>query len=238
MKRVWALLPLKDFDNAKQRLSSVLSAAQRSQLFTAMVEDLIGQLTQVKSLAGVAIVSNEPQAELLAKKWNVRFIPETGVIKGLNEAVEWGFAQLSNDASHVLVLHGDLPLASEVEIDAVVVQADNDIMLVPDWQNSGTNGLLTPLPCPINLVYGVDSFKLHSERVTQAGMNVKTHKPSRLAFDVDTPQDLARLKALSEDGLCGQCCNAIMSSFALQEATPVNGPQALELDKLYQRLGI
>jgi 2-phospho-L-lactate guanylyltransferase len=238
LNSVWALLPLKGFDNAKQRLNAVLSTAQRSQLFAAMVEDLIEQLTQVKSLAGVAIVSNEPQAKLLAEKWGVRFIPETDLIKGLNEAVEWGFTQLINDASHVLVLHGDLPLASEVEIDAVVVQANNDVMLVPDWQSSGTNGLLTPLPCPINLVYGIDSFKLHSELVTQAAMNVKTHKPSRLAFDVDTPQDLARLKMLAKDGFCGQRCNAIMSSFALQEATLVDGAQALQLDKLYQRLGI
>jgi 2-phospho-L-lactate guanylyltransferase len=232
------LLPLKGFNNAKQRLSSVLSAAQRSQLFAAMVEDLIEQLIQVESLAGVAIVSNEPQAELLAVKWGVRFIPEADMVKGLNEAVEWGLAQLSNDASHVLVLHGDLPLASKVEINAVVVQADNDIMLVPDWQDSGTNGLLTPVPCPINVVYGLDSFNLHSELVTQAAMNVKTLKPSRLAFDVDTPQDLARLKVLEKDGFCGQRCKAVISSFTLQETTSADSEQALELDKLYDRLGI
>ena len=238
MNRVWVLLPLKGFDAAKQRLSSVLSAAQRSQLFAAMVEDLIEQLMQVESLAGVAIVSNEPQAELLAVKWGVRFIPESEVVKGLNAAVEWGLAQLSNDASHVLVLHGDLPLASKTEINTMVTQADNSVTLVPDWQDSGTNGLLTPVPCPINVIYGVDSFCRHSELVTQAGMNVKTHRPSRLAFDVDTPQDLAQLKVLVTDGFSGQRCKTVISRFALPETMSADSTQALVLDKLYKRLGI
>lgn len=238
MNRVWVLLPLKGFDNAKQRLRSVLSAAQRSQLFAAMVEDLIEQLMQVGSLAGVAIVSNEPQAELLAKKWGLKFIPESDVVKDLNTAVEWGLAQLSNDASHVLVLHGDLPIASKTAIDAVVVQADSAVTLVPDWRDSGTNGLLIPLPSPINVAYGVDSFNLHSELVTQAAMNVKTHKPSRLAFDVDTPQDLTQLKVLAKDGFSGRRCKTVIDGFALQETPPANSEQALELDKLYKRLGL
>ena len=38
---VWALLPLKDFVNAKKRLSGVLSAAERRRLFHVMVEDVL-----------------------------------------------------------------------------------------------------------------------------------------------------------------------------------------------------
>ncbi|MFQ3324176.1 MAG: 2-phospho-L-lactate guanylyltransferase [Pseudomonadales bacterium] len=235
---MWVLLPLKGFENAKQRLSAVLSQAQRSQLFAAMVEDLIEQLMLVESLAGVAIVSNEPQAKLLAAQWGARFIPEPDSVKGLNAAVEWGLDQLINDASHALVLHGDLPLATKAEISAVVDQADNSITLVPDWQDNGTNGLLAPVPSPINVVYGVDSFNLHSELVTQAAMNVKTHKPSRLAFDVDTAQDLAQLKVLVKDGFSGPRCLKVINSFGLQDKMSVDNVQALELDKLYERLGI
>jgi 2-phospho-L-lactate guanylyltransferase len=235
---VWVLLPLKGFENAKQRLSAVLSQAQRRHLFAAMVEDLIEQLMLVESLAGVAIVSNEPQAKLLSEQWGATFIPEPSSVKGLNAAVEWGLGQLSNDASHVLVLHGDLPLATKAEISAVVEQADNSITLVPDWQDNGTNGLLTPVPSPINVVYGVGSFNLHSELVTQAAMNVKTHKPSRLAFDVDTAQDLAQLKVLAKDGFSGQRCLKVINSFGLQDKTSVDSAQALDLDKLYERLGI
>lgn len=231
-------MPLKGFENAKQRLSAVLSQAQRRHLFAAMVEDLIEQLMLVESLAGVAIVSNEPQAKLLSEQWGATFIPEPSSVKGLNAAVEWGLGQLSNDASHVLVLHGDLPLATKAEISAVVEQADNSITLVPDWQDNGTNGLLTPVPSPINVVYGVGSFNLHSELVTQAAMNVKTHKPSRLAFDVDTAQDLAQLKVLAKDGFSGQRCLKVINSFGLQDKTSVDSAQALDLDKLYERLGI
>jgi len=40
-----ALLPLKEFAAAKQRLSGLLSAAERTQLFQAMVEDVLLVLT-------------------------------------------------------------------------------------------------------------------------------------------------------------------------------------------------
>jgi hypothetical protein len=69
-------------------------------------------------------------------------------------------------------------------------------------------------------------------------MNVKTHRPSRLAFDVDTPQDLAQLKVLVTDGFSGQRCKTVISSFALPETMSADSAQALVLDKLYKRLGI
>jgi 2-phospho-L-lactate guanylyltransferase (CobY/MobA/RfbA family) len=120
----------------------------------------------------------------------------------------------------------------------VVEQADNSITQEPDWQDNVTTGLLTPVPSAINVVYGVGSFNLHSELVTQAAMNVKTHKPSRLAFDVDTAQDLAQLKVLANDGFSGQRCQKVINSFGLQDKTSVDSAQALDLDKLYERLGI
>ena len=54
---MWSVLPLKDFVSAKQRLSGVLSAAERHRLFHAMVEDVLSVLTQAPSIDGTVIVS-------------------------------------------------------------------------------------------------------------------------------------------------------------------------------------
>jgi 2-phospho-L-lactate guanylyltransferase (CobY/MobA/RfbA family) len=50
---MWAVLPAKDFVDAKQRLAPVLTAAQRNALFRAMLEDVLTMLTAVRH-AGAA----------------------------------------------------------------------------------------------------------------------------------------------------------------------------------------
>ncbi len=41
---MWAVLPAKDFNDAKQRLASVLDGAARRGLFRAMYEDVLATL--------------------------------------------------------------------------------------------------------------------------------------------------------------------------------------------------
>ena len=64
---MWAVLPLKDFVSAKQRLSGVLSATERRRLFHAMVEDVLSVLIQAPSIVGIVIVSDDPTAALMAR---------------------------------------------------------------------------------------------------------------------------------------------------------------------------
>ena len=68
---MWAVLPAKDFRNAKKRLSPALSPQERQSLFAIMLEDVLEAAVNAPSLDGVMVVTRDPQAASLARKYNV-----------------------------------------------------------------------------------------------------------------------------------------------------------------------
>ena len=160
---MWVVLPLKDFVSAKQRLSGVLSAAERHRLFHAMVEDVLSVLTQAPSINGIVIVSDDPTAALMAKHHGVTLIsePEQGaqvhsklntLFSPLNAAINAGcehVLQLADDTD-ICILHADLPELSIAEIERLAQQRDDlsssvrrdSVTLVSDRHQTGTNTMV------------------------------------------------------------------------------------------------
>ena len=62
-----AVLPVKRFDRAKQRLSAGLAGASREVLAEAMVRDVLGALARVRALYAIVVVTGEPRAQALAR---------------------------------------------------------------------------------------------------------------------------------------------------------------------------
>ena len=79
---IWAVLPLKDFGEAKQRLAGRLTPAERRAFFQAMVEDVLTVLTRCSSLSGVAVLSDDPTARLLASHYGVALWSEHDLGRG------------------------------------------------------------------------------------------------------------------------------------------------------------
>ncbi len=160
---MWAVLPLKDFVSAKQRLSGVLSATERRRLFHAMVEDVLSVLTQAPSIDGIVIVSDDPTAALMAKHYAVTLISEpeqiapakltsTTILSPLNAAINAGcehVLQLTDDTD-ICILHADLPELSISEIERLAHQRDDlspserrdSVTLVSDRHQAGTNAMV------------------------------------------------------------------------------------------------
>src|SRR5690606_41267907 len=67
-RSTWAVLPVKDLAGAQQRLAGVLGAAERRDLFAAMLEDVLGALAASGGLAGVLVVTRDPLAQDLAAR--------------------------------------------------------------------------------------------------------------------------------------------------------------------------
>ena len=57
---IWAVLPIKNFGQAKQRLASVMSQPERSAMFAASCEDVLQALSNCPALAGVLVVTRDP----------------------------------------------------------------------------------------------------------------------------------------------------------------------------------
>ena len=68
---LWAVVPVKNLENAKQRLAGVLGAAERHDLFRAMLEDVLSALSSCRGLGGVLMVTRDAEAKALAQRYGV-----------------------------------------------------------------------------------------------------------------------------------------------------------------------
>jgi 2-phospho-L-lactate guanylyltransferase len=201
---LWAVLPLKDFVSAKQRLSGVLSVEERSGFFQSMVEDLLNVLRQVEAIDGVLVVTDDPAAASLAGQYGCEVIGE-GESKGLNGAVRHAVNWLVNrQVATAMMVHGDLPLAKKTDIENLIAshreQIPPSVTLATDSRRQGSNCMLCTPPDVISFHYGVGSFGKHESAAVEAGANWNGQYVASLACDIDEPEDLeALLDSLARD---------------------------------------
>ena len=66
-------------------------------------------------------------------------------------------------------------------------------VLVPDHRDDGTPVCSVPVAAPFDFAYGAGSFARHGAAAARAELDVRVVRDPTLAFDVDVPEDLARL---------------------------------------------
>ncbi len=192
----WAILPLKDLSGAKRRLGSDLSDGERHDLAHAMARDVITALKQAKKINQILIVSNDREVTELAVELEVHLIHE-GPEPGLSAAVTHGGEHLcTKSIPTMIVVHGDLPLASANEIDALVTEHEKmapPCATIQTCTNSdGTNVLAISPPDVMAFSYGAGSFAIHLRQAKERGIEVATTSLESLAIDIDTAEDLAQ----------------------------------------------
>lgn len=191
-----AILPVKRFANAKQRLEQALPSGTRRALAEAMVADVLTALGRTAAIDEVLVVSADPAAQRLAEGYGVRAIDDPGE-SGQSQAVARG-AGVARElgAERVLCLSGDCPLMLPAELETLLGKprtAERYAVVIPDRHGTGTNGLLLSPPDALTPSFGPDSFGRHLGLAQQAGLTVETGEVPSLALDVDTPDDLAAL---------------------------------------------
>ena len=198
-----AVLPVKRFDRAKQRLGGDLDAHARESLAEAMVRDVLAALVKVPSLSGVVVVTGEARAQALARKRSAAVVGEA-VEQGQSAAARAGVARaIELGGERVLLVPGDCPALDAHEVDGLLGDEDDDrpaVTVVPDRHGTGTNALVLSPPEVIEPAFGPESFERHVSAAHAAGARlVVAHVPS-LALDVDMPEDLAALGAAAVGG--------------------------------------
>ncbi len=200
---MWAIVPLKSFDQAKRRLAELLSAAERRLLMLAMARDVLGTLCQCQRLTGVLIVSRTAEADALAQAFGTeRFSesPDADLPTSLTQAAEYLAANLG--AKGVMVVPADAPLIDAAEIDDILSRHDQ-VTVVPDSDNVGTNCLITSPPGCIPFIFDGKSFKPHVDAAFAAGITPNVVPASGFALDIDTADDLRELLATAPDTQTG-----------------------------------
>jgi 2-phospho-L-lactate guanylyltransferase len=200
--RTLAILPVKRFELAKQRLSTRLPAAQREIVARAMVEDVLNTLVASSELAGVLVVTNEPSVAALSEALGAIVEPDRAEA-GQNAAAGVGIAYaVRAGIERVLLIPGDCHALDGEELSALLahpVGGARVVVVVPDRHGTGTNALLLSPPDVIAPAFGPDSFARHRELAGKAGALCETARPSTLLLDVDTPEDLAALLAMASE---------------------------------------
>ena len=117
------LVPVKNLDSAKQRLTSVLDQATRTELAQAMLFDVLQTLGTWVRRPPVAVVTNDPFACQLALRFNFEVI-EDGVNSGETDAIEMATQVCqSRGVESTLVIPGDIPLIQAWELEQILDSA-------------------------------------------------------------------------------------------------------------------
>jgi 2-phospho-L-lactate/phosphoenolpyruvate guanylyltransferase len=194
--RTCAVLPVKRFDDAKQRLDRALNAGTRRALAEAMVSDVLHGLRRAQGVDKVIVVTGESGAEALARAYDAESIPDDdrGHSHAARAGVDWA---LERDYDRVLLVPGDCPALDPNEVDELVRTGLSapDVVIVPDRHGEGTNALLLAPPDAIAPSFGPGSRARHEQAAEAAGARWRIAEPRSLVLDVDTAEDLAALRA-------------------------------------------
>jgi 2-phospho-L-lactate guanylyltransferase len=192
--RTLAILPVKSFGAAKQRLAGSLGAPSRQALAQAMFIDVLITLRRVPGLDGVAVVTADHIADAVATSRHVRVLADTAQA-GQSEAALIGIRHaLAEGYERVLLVPGDTPLAQAGDLAALIAGA-RGVTIVPDRHGTGTNALVLAPPDAIEPSFGEGSFARHLAAAERAGVPHRVEELPSLALDVDTIDDLAELAA-------------------------------------------
>ena len=194
--KIFAILPVKRFENAKTRLSSILDMDDRILLSSLMLEDTVKILSSVHLLAQVVIVSADKRAEEMATKHGVTFLREEKE-KGVNSAVALAdLYSIRQAAEATVVIPQDLPLLDPIEVSKACQLAENEsrcIVICPSLRYDGTNMLLRKPPTVIATFYDNDSYNMHVKAALKLGIPVKGLFSKSIMYDIDTPEDAQQL---------------------------------------------
>lgn len=192
-----ALLPVKGFRDAKQRLSPLLGSAAREVLAETMFRDVLRQVKLARGLAGTFVVTGDDKVAAIAASAGAEVIREAAE-SGETSAVDFARLELKQAGCEaVLILPGDMPLVRAEDIEQVLAQVSPDAkapyaLLVPSHDRLGTNALLLAPPDVIQLRFGHDSFTFHMSQVTALGLPMRFIENEHIGLDIDVPKDLER----------------------------------------------
>ena len=232
--RTVAILPVKTFGRAKQRLGQAFP--DRPALAAAMVADVLDALAAVPSLDGVIVVTAEPIAAQIATERGIQVVHDP-VESGQSDAAARGVAAalagagepldeadgvgapgrivvVGAPAERVLLVPGDCPALDPDEVEALLARTA-PVVIVPDRHGTGTNALLLAPPDVMAPAFGEGSFERHSGLARAAGTEPEVAEIKTLGLDVDTPDDFAALKrALATHGRGAVRTRALLDSLA------------------------
>jgi 2-phospho-L-lactate/phosphoenolpyruvate guanylyltransferase len=202
--RAAAIIPVKRFGAAKQRLAAELEPSARVRLAGAMLEDVLAAVDATPAVERMIVVTGEPAATRAARAHGAEVIDDPAD-RGHSRAARLGVERaVALDFEVAALVPGDCPLLDSAELDAAVARlSPPEVAVVPDRHGTGTNALLLAPPDAIAPAFGEGSRARHEGLARAAGVAARVAPLASLAPDVDTADDLAAVAALLRERPAG-----------------------------------
>lgn len=192
MQGIAAVIPVKSFSEAKQRLQTVLSFEERRALARVMFEDVLNILVQCNRLAAVTVVTNDVEATELARSRGAFTLkdPMTGGLSGAIAAAAQTLRDQGMDG--MMVVPSDVPAIDTATVNRLLDAhaLPRAVTLVPAARDGGTNAMLCSPPNVIPNCFGHNSFRAHCQLATSSGIEPHIVSTPALNYDIDRPLDL------------------------------------------------
>lgn len=189
---VAALVPMKGFASAKQRLRSVLSNREREQLARVMLEDVISALNQCTQLSAVFIVTGDAQVAKIGRNLGAYIIADP-MLGGMSEALTFAAHTLSKRGyGGMLIMPADIPGVEANSVDDMLRAHERSpaVSIVAAPSDGGTNALLCSPPEVIPNCFGQQSFAAHCSVANSVGITPNILSLPGVQCDIDRPSDL------------------------------------------------
>lgn len=192
MTPVSLVIPVRAFDDAKSRLSGVLSPRERRELAMSCARRVIGSIPH----ADVFVVCDDDEVAEFARGLGATAIRVE--VEGLNPALTAGLPSILTLHPHhpVVIAHADLPFGDRLrefwaEISGTI--EPSTFAIVPDAGHDGSNVVV--IGCELatrwRFAYGEGSFASHVAKAREMGVEPIVVDDDLLSLDLDTPDDLA-----------------------------------------------
>ena len=190
-----AILPVKRFEAAKQRLAAGIDEERRRALAAAMVADVLDAIGEARTIARLIVVTGDPIAQELAAEAGAEVVPDPEDA-GHVQAAQAGIARAEAEGAElVALLAGDCPLLDPRELDRLLTGVPTHYVgIVPDRHGTGTNALVLSPPSAIVPAFGEGSRNRHVEAARAVGVPFGIEELPSIELDLDTPADVIALQ--------------------------------------------
>ncbi|MDH4335457.1 MAG: 2-phospho-L-lactate guanylyltransferase [Chloroflexota bacterium] len=185
------IVPHRGLAAAKTRLATILHPEERMQLAERLLAGVL--LVARQACDDVVVISPSVALEPMVSAAGARLVAQHGM--GLNAGLEEArAAALAEGVTTLVVLHGDLPNIGTRDIHGLLdaLPSPAGVVIAPDRAGTGTNALAMQPAGAIPFRFGIGSHAAHRAAAEEAGLPFVDLARPGLAFDLDTPEDLAR----------------------------------------------
>jgi len=193
------VVPVKSPRRAKHRLETVLSEPERERLAGVMAREVFAAVSGL-TMYGRFVISDDPDILEVGRSFGLEPLLDR-VGQGQSAAVRQGFAAAWEQGfTAALTIPGDVPAVTPQELtDLCTYRPEIEVVLAPDRERLGTNGLRLVPPHAITLRFGEDSFSLHQAEARRANRSFEVRDVEGLRYDLDRPDDVVAFMQLSRD---------------------------------------